>query len=58
MQVNEKYIFENIFNNPTAINGFEIPESYAKTLQGENLLLYDSGSQDSRRILIFGTESG
>ena len=44
--------------NPTAINGFEIPESYAKTLQGEKFLLHDSGSQDSRRILIFGTESG
>ena len=44
--------------NPSSVNGFEIPERYATTMQGDKFLLHDSGIQDSKRILIFGTEPG
>lgn len=44
--------------NPTSVEGFEIPERYSKTLEGDKFLLHDSGVNDCKRILICGTESG
>jgi hypothetical protein len=41
--------------NPTSIKELVIPESYQKTLKGENFLAYDSGQEDAQRILIFTT---
>ena len=44
--------------NPQTNHGFEIPLNYATTANGEKFLLFDSGINDPKRILIFGTESG
>ena len=45
-------------SNPTSGNGFGISVKYATTLVCGKFLLYDSGVQDSRRKLIFGTHRG
>ncbi|XP_068234088.1 uncharacterized protein [Palaemon carinicauda] len=43
---------------PSTRHGFEIPESFRNLSDGENFLQFDSGSQDTNRILIFATDSG
>ena len=40
---------------PNLRNGFAISKECARTLGGENFLLYNSGKRDEERILIFGT---
>jgi len=42
-------------SNPVNFN-YNIPEKFKLTTDGELFLQYDSGSNDSKRILIFATE--
>ena len=43
---------------PTSRTGYEIPDSYRYLSDGSFFLAYDSGVEDSDRILIFATEAG
>nr|XP_033798636.1 uncharacterized protein LOC117359609 [Geotrypetes seraphini] len=43
--------------NPRCIRDIQIPEPLQRSTRGEQLLLWDSGENDERRIFIFTTES-
>jgi hypothetical protein len=43
---------------PRERHNFEIPEEYKKLESGEIFLLHDSGVNDEKRMLIFGTKQG
>ena len=43
-------------NNPTTLKDVAIPSELQLALRGENFLVYDSGSDDRERFLIFSTE--
>ena len=51
-------IVDSIPTLPSTRHGFEIPESFRNLSNGEKFLQFDSGSQDTNRILIFATDSG
>jgi hypothetical protein len=42
---------------PSLREGFEIPEKYTNLDNGEQFLQFDSGSDDNKRILIFGSDT-
>ena len=41
---------------PESREGFDVPDNYKSLDNGQNFLLFDSGSNDADRILIFGTD--
>lgn len=59
---NKKSIYMTIYNQ-RKVSGVlnngqlsDIPDELKLTLKGQNFIFYDSGVQDSQRIIIFGTE--
>jgi len=42
--------------NPATLTDLEIPQKYAVLPSGEQFFLFDSGSEEANRVLIFGTQ--